>query len=185
MYLIDTNVISEHRKGPRAHPGVVKFFEATPNNALYLPAQVIGEIQAGIAKLRRQNKCCRTCRDLSAVAGSPVGQVRQSRVAVRLRSGIAVGCHVDQRTKRSPYHRQANRGDGHRQQPGAGHARQANSPCRRSRHRSAQSVRRHRRCSLNPTPFSTEMQSGRLLRYAAGAFLIKCRHLFTSLPRQL
>lgn len=55
MYLIDTNVISEHRKGTRAHPGVLKFFEVTPNNALYLPAQVIGEIQAGIAKLRRQN----------------------------------------------------------------------------------------------------------------------------------
>jgi len=68
MYLIDTNVISEHRKGPRAHPGVVKFFEATPNNALYLPAQVIGEIQAGIAKLRRQN-------DTNAAEGAEIYQL--------------------------------------------------------------------------------------------------------------
>ena len=55
MYLIDTNVISEHRKGARAHPGVIKFFAATPNNVLYLAAQTVGEVQAGIAKLRRQN----------------------------------------------------------------------------------------------------------------------------------
>ena len=54
MYLIDTNVISEFRKGRRANAGVVKFFATTLANTLFLPAQVVGEIQAGIAKLRRQ-----------------------------------------------------------------------------------------------------------------------------------
>jgi predicted nucleic acid-binding protein len=52
MYLIDTNVISEYRKGMRANPGVAAFFAAIHSNILFLPAQVVGEIQAGIAKLR-------------------------------------------------------------------------------------------------------------------------------------
>lgn len=54
MYLLDTNVISELRKGDRAHPGVRAFFATVPETLLLLPAQVIGEIQAGIAKLRRE-----------------------------------------------------------------------------------------------------------------------------------
>ena len=54
MYLIDTNVLSEYRKGARANAGVVKFFDRTKSSAIYLPPQVIGEIRAGIEKLRRQ-----------------------------------------------------------------------------------------------------------------------------------
>lgn len=54
MYLIDTNVISEYRKGNRANPGVRRFFATTQGDAVFLAAQVIGEIQAGIAKLRRE-----------------------------------------------------------------------------------------------------------------------------------
>lgn len=54
MYLIDTNVLSEYRKGSRANEGVVQFFEQAKNSAIYLPPQVIGEIRAGIAKLRRR-----------------------------------------------------------------------------------------------------------------------------------
>lgn len=53
MFLIDTNVLSEYSKGKRANAGVIKFFAATESNSLFLPVQVIGEIQAGIAKLRR------------------------------------------------------------------------------------------------------------------------------------
>lgn len=53
MFLIDTNVLSDYRKGKRANAGVIQFFAATESNALFLPAQVIGEIQAGITKLRR------------------------------------------------------------------------------------------------------------------------------------
>lgn len=54
MYLLDTNVISELRKGNRAHSGVRAFFSTVPEALLLLPAQVVGEIQAGIAKLRRE-----------------------------------------------------------------------------------------------------------------------------------
>lgn len=54
MYLLDTNVISEYRKGQRANPGIIQFFDSTPDDTLFLPVQAIGEIQAGISKLRRQ-----------------------------------------------------------------------------------------------------------------------------------
>jgi predicted nucleic acid-binding protein len=53
MYLIDTNVISEYRKGARADGGVLQFFADVQSTVLFLPVQVVGEIQAGIAKLRR------------------------------------------------------------------------------------------------------------------------------------
>lgn len=54
MYLLDTNVVSEVRKGARANAGVRRFFAAADPEALFLPVQVVGEIRAGIAKLRRR-----------------------------------------------------------------------------------------------------------------------------------
>lgn len=53
-YLLDTNVISDYRKGERAHAGVKAFFEQVPAERIFLPVQVIGEIQAGIAKASRK-----------------------------------------------------------------------------------------------------------------------------------
>jgi len=53
MYLLDTNVISERRKGRRADRGVVEFID-NPDHELYLPVQVIGELQRGVANLRRR-----------------------------------------------------------------------------------------------------------------------------------
>ena len=53
MYLIDTNVLSEGRKGPRADPGVVDFIERTEHE-LFLPVQVIGELRSGIEGLRQR-----------------------------------------------------------------------------------------------------------------------------------
>lgn len=54
VYLIDTNVISEYRKGDRCNRGVAKFFEKADDTELFLPVQVIGEIRAGVAKAYRQ-----------------------------------------------------------------------------------------------------------------------------------
>jgi predicted nucleic acid-binding protein len=54
MYLIDTNVLSEYRKSAGANAGVSQFFGNTQSDTMFLPPQVIGEIQMGIAKLRRQ-----------------------------------------------------------------------------------------------------------------------------------
>jgi len=52
VYLLDTNVVSEFRRRDHANPGVVGFFAARRPDELYLSVQVVGEIQAGIEKLR-------------------------------------------------------------------------------------------------------------------------------------
>jgi len=52
MYLIDTNVISEKRKGPRADPGVVAFWRQILANEDYLPVQVLGELRRGVEMLK-------------------------------------------------------------------------------------------------------------------------------------
>ena len=52
MYLVDTNVISEARKGIKANPGVQKFFQ-TPGN-IYISAQTIGEIRRGLENIRHR-----------------------------------------------------------------------------------------------------------------------------------
>ncbi len=52
MYLVDTNVISEARKGQKANPGVRRFFETTDSAALYLAVQTIGEIRRGLENIR-------------------------------------------------------------------------------------------------------------------------------------
>ena len=49
MFLLDTNVISEIRKGARANRGVLRFFaEDAPPDQTYLSAITVGEIQRGI-----------------------------------------------------------------------------------------------------------------------------------------
>jgi toxin FitB len=53
MYLVDTNVISERRKGRKADPGVVAFFHRA-GNEIFIPVQVVGELQSGIERLRRR-----------------------------------------------------------------------------------------------------------------------------------
>ncbi|MFL6674499.1 MAG: type II toxin-antitoxin system VapC family toxin [Massilia sp.] len=58
-YLLDTNVISDYRKDERANPGVRAFFSDIPAEQIFLPVQVIGEIQAGIAKVSRNRDTIR------------------------------------------------------------------------------------------------------------------------------
>ncbi len=54
MYLIDTNVISELRNGPKANAGVLMFWAECETVPLYLAVQTVGEIQRGIENLRRR-----------------------------------------------------------------------------------------------------------------------------------
>lgn len=56
MYLVDTNVISEARKGAKANPGVVHFFRSTQAGERYLSVQTIGEIRRGIENIRRRGE---------------------------------------------------------------------------------------------------------------------------------
>jgi len=57
MYLIDTNVISEMRKGKKANIGVQAFFKKaiSDNIATYLSVITVGELRRGIEKLRYRN----------------------------------------------------------------------------------------------------------------------------------
>lgn len=56
MYLVDTDVISESRKGDKANPGVRKFFRTAirGDQALYISAVTIGELRRGVGKLRHR-----------------------------------------------------------------------------------------------------------------------------------
>jgi predicted nucleic acid-binding protein len=56
MFLIDTNVISEARKGRRADPGVRSFWAAAARNdtPLFLAAVTIGELRRGVELIRHR-----------------------------------------------------------------------------------------------------------------------------------
>ena len=54
MYLVDTNVISEARKGKRANRGVQNFFQASDTTELYVAVQTIGEIRRGLENIRQR-----------------------------------------------------------------------------------------------------------------------------------
>lgn len=57
MYLIDTNIISEMRKGKKADAGVQAFFENVVSNNIttYLSVITVGELRRGIEKIRYRN----------------------------------------------------------------------------------------------------------------------------------
>ena len=50
--LLDTNVLSELRKGKRCDEGVRQWFEGTVAGELYLSVLVLGEIRQGIERIR-------------------------------------------------------------------------------------------------------------------------------------
>lgn len=52
MYLVDTNVISEARKGLRANSGVRAFWQAADDADIYIAVQTIGEIRRGLENIR-------------------------------------------------------------------------------------------------------------------------------------
>ncbi|TMQ08376.1 MAG: type II toxin-antitoxin system VapC family toxin [Deltaproteobacteria bacterium] len=54
-FLIDTNVISELRKGARANAGVRSWFASVDDGALHISVLVIGELRQGIEGLRRRD----------------------------------------------------------------------------------------------------------------------------------
>ena len=64
MYLVDTDVISEARKGANGNVGVREFFDnASQNNvALFLSAITIGELRQGVEKIRHRGDSARSAR---------------------------------------------------------------------------------------------------------------------------
>jgi predicted nucleic acid-binding protein len=55
-FLLDTNVVSELRKGPKTHAGVSAWFAAVPGAAMYLSVLVLGELTRGIDLVRRRDR---------------------------------------------------------------------------------------------------------------------------------
>ena len=54
-YLLDTNVISELRKGRRCDPGVASWFSGVSSDDLFLSVLTFGEIRKGVERLRRRD----------------------------------------------------------------------------------------------------------------------------------
>ena len=53
-FLLDTNLVAELRK-PRAHPGVMRWFDSVDGSELFLSVLVLGEVRQGIVRLRRRD----------------------------------------------------------------------------------------------------------------------------------
>jgi predicted nucleic acid-binding protein len=51
-YLLDTNIVSELRKGPKCSGSVRKWYDAVPFEDLYLSVLLFGELRRGVEKLR-------------------------------------------------------------------------------------------------------------------------------------
>lgn len=62
-YLLDTNVISELRKGERADPNVRAWFADLADEEIFLSILTIGEIRRGIENLRRRDPDSATALD--------------------------------------------------------------------------------------------------------------------------
>ena len=54
-YLVDTNVISELRKGAQCHPSVASWFAALSPDEIFLSVLNIGELRRGVELIRRRD----------------------------------------------------------------------------------------------------------------------------------
>ena len=54
-HLIDTNIISEVRKGAKCDPHVAAWYESITDDDIYLSVLVVGEIRKGIERARSNN----------------------------------------------------------------------------------------------------------------------------------
>jgi predicted nucleic acid-binding protein len=54
MYFIDTNVISELRKGSKCNLSVQRFFESIQSESIYISVLTLGEIRRGCENIRQR-----------------------------------------------------------------------------------------------------------------------------------
>lgn len=54
-FLVDTNVLSERRKGERCNPGVAGWFASTDAADIFISALCVGELRKGIESIRRRD----------------------------------------------------------------------------------------------------------------------------------
>ena len=83
-YLIDTNVISEIRKGPQCSANVTAWYERIEDHSLYLSVLILGEIRKGVERARPKDpaKARNLEQWLVAVASAFSGRVLPIDVAV-------------------------------------------------------------------------------------------------------
>jgi toxin FitB len=62
-YLVDTNVISELRKGERADSAVQAWFASVADEEIFLSVLTIGEIRQGVERIRRRDPAAATALD--------------------------------------------------------------------------------------------------------------------------
>jgi predicted nucleic acid-binding protein len=62
-YLVDTNVISELRKGERADPAVQAWFASVADEEIFLSVLTVGEIRQGVEWIRRRDPAAATALD--------------------------------------------------------------------------------------------------------------------------
>lgn len=55
-WLVDTNILSELRKGERTAPGIRAWFDAADGDELYTSVLVVGELRRGIESIRRRDE---------------------------------------------------------------------------------------------------------------------------------
>ena len=54
-YLLDTNVVSELRKGARTNSGVRTWVDTVDTDSLFLSVLVVGELRQGLERVRRRD----------------------------------------------------------------------------------------------------------------------------------
>ena len=82
MYLIDTHVVSEARKGDKANPGVTSFFRqvADQGAVIYLSVISVGELRRGIELIRYRRNVLQA-KLLEAWLGEVLDQFRDNILA--------------------------------------------------------------------------------------------------------
>lgn len=68
-FLIDTNIISEVRKGARCNPGVARWWAEVAEGDLWLSSLILGDIRKGVELARRRDP------DKAAVLEAWLGEV--------------------------------------------------------------------------------------------------------------
>lgn len=62
-FLLDTNVLSELRKGERANAGVQAWFADTDDTSLFTSVLVLGEVRRGVERIARRDPATATVLD--------------------------------------------------------------------------------------------------------------------------
>lgn len=79
-FLVDTNVLSELRRGTKADRGVRSWFELTHSHELFLSVVTLGELRRGIELKRRTNAA--TARAIEAWAAGLVTQFSEQLLMI-------------------------------------------------------------------------------------------------------